>query len=417
MKVLLVTPYSPLARHDHAANDLAMPLVRTLAPYVDLHVYAPGQRNGCQRDWQLDGITFHAGSPVRQSRLNRLGVYPYGARASWSARSTKESIALARRLRPDIVHAEYWAAVEPLFKLRHEMPTSLAPHDVPDDGMTIPPAGQSFYRRCLDRLELTKRRRVAYALTTKIDSLLLFSERDRQKLDGSPCLINVAPPGLNPPAMSWSGGEPHVAVFGGAMWRLENESTAVYLARDVMPLVRDAIPDAQLRIFGSRPTETVRALGNQPGITVLGAVSDYDGQFCDAQVTLAPSMTEAGILMKSLRAMAVGSPVVLNGASARPIMGLEPGIHALVGHTARELADHVVTLMSNTSRGAEIGQSARAFVLETYGWDRTVAAYLAAFHQLAGTSPPRPCPQHVSGARQPAPRWYRTASQGYGREG
>ncbi|GAA2411588.1 glycosyltransferase family 4 protein [Mycolicibacterium llatzerense] len=403
MKILLVTPYSPLARHDHAANDLAMPLVEALAPHIDLHVYAPGQRNGHLRDWQIDGVTFHAGSPVRLSRRNRLGVYPYGARASWSAQSTKETVALARRLRPDIVHAEYWAAVEPLFKLHREMPTSLAPHDVPDDGMTIPPAGQSLYQRCLDRHELAKRRRVARALTTKIDSLLLFSEGDRNKLEGSQCLINVAPPGLTPPTTSWSGGEAHVAAFGGAMWRLENESTAIHLARDIMPLVRDSVPDAQLRIFGARPTKTVRALGNQPGITVLGEVTDYDGQFCDAQVALAPSMTEAGILIKSMRAMAMGCPVVLNGASARPIVGLEPGVHALVGHTPREFADHVITLMSDASRAARIGQSARSFVLENYGWDRSVAAYLAAFHQLVRAAPSSGFTRPVSEARHPAP--------------
>lgn len=396
MKVLLVTPYSPLAHHDHAANDLAMPLVNALAPLIDLHVYAPGQRKGHLRDWQIDGVTFHAGSPVRQSRRNRLGLYPYGARASWAARSTRESIALARQLRPDVIHAEYWAAAEPLFKLRGEVPTSLAPHDVPDDGMTIPSIGQSIYQRCLDRHELAKRRRVASALTTKIDSLLLFSEVDRAKLEGSQCLINVAPPGLNPPATAWSGGETHVAAFGGAMWRLENEATAIYLVRDVMPLVRDAIPDAQLRIFGARPTDRVRALGNQPGITVVGEVADYDGQFRDAQVALAPSMTEAGILIKSMRAMAMGCPAVLNRASARPIVGLKSGVHALVGHTSRELADHVISMMTDTSRAVRIGRSARDFVLENYGWDQSGAAYLAAFRQLVRESQACRFPQPAS---------------------
>ncbi|MEN4448216.1 glycosyltransferase [Mycobacterium sp. SM3041] len=249
--------------------------------------------------------------------------------------------------------------------------------------MVIPRSGQSIYRRCLDYHELTKTRRIVNALTTEIDSIVVFSETDMHKVQNARGTVNIIPPGLDAPTTTWSRGHSHLAVFGGAMWRLENEATAIYLAQQVMPLVRKSVPDAELRIFGARPSQAVRALGRQPGITITGEVADYDAEFRHAQVALAPSMVEAGILIKSLRAMAMGCPVVLNRASARPLTGLQPGTQALVGDSPSEIAEHIVGLMLDGARAQRIGNSARSFVSANYGWDRSATAYLAAFEKLA----------------------------------
>jgi glycosyltransferase involved in cell wall biosynthesis len=381
-KVLMLTPYSPLLHHDHAANDIALPLVEALAPLMDLHVYAPGQQNGALTSWQTDGVTYYAGSPVHLTQLDRFGSYPYAARGSWSRRSTKEAIAVANKVRPDILHAEYVQAAEPLLRSAQPAPTSITLHDLPGEVAVQPRADLSRLRYWLQQLERRKTQRTKDAIVRKIDALCVRSERDRGKVTGAHGIVEIAPVGLNPPAVGWLGDRPHVAAFGGAMWRSENELTAIYLAREVMPLVRQRVPDAELRIFGARPTAAVRALDSEPGITVLGEVADYDDEFRRAGVTLAPAMVEAGLLMKAIRAMAMGCPVVLNSASAGPIVGLRDGVHGLVGDSSLELAARVVELMQDGTHGHELGQAARSLVLPHFSWQRTVDVYRGVFDQL-----------------------------------
>lgn len=382
MKVLLVTPYSPLASHDHAANDLAPFLVRALSQVTDLHVYAAGQQHGALQTWRVEDVTYYAGSPVKLRQVDRFERYPYAARASWSRRSTREAVAIAEALSPDILHAEYSQAAEPLLRAHHVAPTSLTLHDLPGEAAVRPRDELSAARYAMQRLERAKTMRLREAIFEQTDALFVFNERDKAKAARARGPVRVAPVGVTPPDQSWIGDRSHTAAFGGAMWRLENEVTAVYLAREVMPLVRAQIPDAQLRIFGARPGPQVRALESHPEVTVVGEVDDYDAEFRHAAITLAPAMVDAGVLMKALRAMAMGCPVVLNEASAGPIVGLESGAHALVGASAAEIARHVVELMNNREYAGTLGRAARDLVRRHFSWERTVEVYLAAWQQL-----------------------------------
>lgn len=380
MRVVLLTPYSPLLNHDHAANDLALPLVKALAPFMDLHVYAPGQRNGALTSWPVDGVTYHAGSPVHVSRLDRFERYPYACRGSWSRKSTKEALAIVQKVHPDILHAEYYQAAEPLLHSEHSARTSITLHDLPGEGAVQPSA--DTLRHWLQELEGIKTRHVKNAIVNRIDALFVRSERDRDKIAGARGIVEIAPVGLNPPAAGWLGDRPHVAAFGGAMWRSQNEATAIYLAREVMPLVRQRVPDAQLRIFGARPTAAVRALNTQPGVSVVGEVADYDDEFRRAGVTLAPAMVDAGLLMKAIRPMAMGCPVALNSASADSIVGLTNGVHALVADRPDELAACVVELMQDNARARKLGQMAMGLVRAHFSWEHTIEVYRGVFEQL-----------------------------------
>ncbi|MHA3024401.1 glycosyltransferase [Mycobacterium sp. BMJ-28] len=383
MRVLLLTPFSPLVAHDHAGNDLALPLVTSLAPFMDLHVYAPGQQLGHARSWQVDGVTYHQGATIQRSRLERLRTYPYAARASWSRKSTEEAAALIRALRPDIAHGEYWQCAEPLLQSGARTRTSITLHDVPGEvDLSVLP-DSSRLARYLHRYENWKTIRVRRRILSELDAVFTLSELDGAKVAEARGVVTVASVGVEVSGDPWRGDRQHVVAFGGAMWRLENQAAAEYLARRVLPLVRCTVADAELRIFGARPNADVRALSSEPGVTVVGEVEDYDDEFRRAGVTVAPAMVNAGVLMKAIRPMAMGCPVVLNGASARQIAGLVPGQHALVGGGPEELAAHISTLMQDRSRAHSLGQSASALVLDAYSWSRTAAVYKGVFEKLA----------------------------------
>jgi glycosyltransferase involved in cell wall biosynthesis len=382
LKVLLISPYSPLANHDHAANDLALPLVKALAPLMELHVYAPGQNFGNRSYWENEGITFHSGTRFRSRQSDRLDTYPYSFRGSWSRYSTQETIALVNKIQPEILHAEYVQAAEPLFSCAINTKTSVTLHDA----TVVLPKSTGFSpihpRELLRKLENAKIKRTMSKVLNDVDLLFVRSDREKQRVLNASGNVEVATVGLESPNYGWIGDRLNTASFGGALWRVENELIAVYLAQTIMPLVRQRIPSAELRIFGARPTTAVRELERLHGVNIIGEVDDYEEEFRRSSVTLAPSLVDVGLLMKAIRAMSVGAPIVLNTASAEPIAGLIPGVHALVADGPDEYAAHVVKLMQDKENARELGANARNLVRQNFNWKQTANDYHRSFERL-----------------------------------
>jgi len=102
-----------------------------------------------------------------------------------------------------------------------------------------------------------------------------------------------------------------IVVFCGVMNYPPNVDGAVWLARDIWPLVQRARPDARLEIVGSHPTAAVRGLASaSAGVTVTGHVADVRAHLWQAAVAAAPLRTARGVQNKVLEAVAAGLPVV-----------------------------------------------------------------------------------------------------------
>ena len=90
-----------------------------------------------------------------------------------------------------------------------------------------------------------------------------------------------------------------------------NEEGAVWLARDVWPLVRRARPDARLSLVGSSPTRRVQQLESAREVVVTGHVDDVRPHLWQAAVAAAPLLTARGVQNKVLEAVAAGLPTVV----------------------------------------------------------------------------------------------------------
>jgi polysaccharide biosynthesis protein PslH len=108
--------------------------------------------------------------------------------------------------------------------------------------------------------------------------------------------------------------EPRV-VFTGIMNYQPNADAAVWLAREIWPMVREQRPDAALDIVGAFPTAAVQALHDEPaGVTVTGSVPDVRPYLWRARVAAAPLRVARGVQNKVLEAAAAGLPSVVTSA-------------------------------------------------------------------------------------------------------
>lgn len=106
------------------------------------------------------------------------------------------------------------------------------------------------------------------------DTYSLVSAADRQApgLEGAAIIQN----GVDVEAFPFrdTADRQPVMIFCGNLGYFHNIAPAVFVATEVLPLVRQHVPAATVRIVGARPAAAVRQLRSLDGVEVFGDVPD-----------------------------------------------------------------------------------------------------------------------------------------------
>ncbi|MEU7930709.1 glycosyltransferase [Micromonospora echinofusca] len=377
MRVLLLTPFAPNAHHYHAAADTIVQLTPRLAEQVDLFVYSPEHTAPTEPD-DLKYTLLPATVTARPSHRDRLRLEPAWLRQAWPREATREAAELIRRIRPDVVHSEYLQSAEVV----GIGPASvLGLHDITEKVMLESYRASSGLERPYRLVELLRTRRFERAAIRQADAVITLSDADFAVAAARNPNTVLARPGIHVGDRSWSpppATERPRLVFAGAMWRRANALVAQFLAREVMPLVWQSLPQAELRIVGAEPSADVVGLGESDSrVVVTGAVPDLRSEMLDAHAVVVPSIVGGGVLMKVAHAMALGCPVITSEGPAASVRGDASMLYT--ASTADEIAVAVRAAVESPDDAAERGRRARAHIERTFRWDDTVRSYLDAY--------------------------------------
>jgi polysaccharide biosynthesis protein PslH len=166
--------------------------------------------------------------------------------------------------------------------------------------------------------------------------------------------------------------KPNVIVFVGRMDYFPNIDAMLYFTKDIFPIIRRSIPDAELRIVGSNPNGAVRDLAAIPGVTVTGHVPDVRPHLDEAVVAVAPLRLARGTQNKILEAMAMSIPVVATSAAAKGIDAI-PGRHLAVGDSPGEFAARVIELLRSPDLRAQLSLAGCRQVEKGHAWPNSLA--------------------------------------------
>ncbi len=210
--------------------------------------------------------------------------------------------------------------------------------------------------------------------------------------------VRVNPYGIELPAAADPAREqPGTILFAGTFAHLPNRDAARWLAREIMPALRSAQPEAELRIAGKSPPPEVRDLAG-PGVEVIADPASMDPHLEAAAVIVAPVRSGGGMRFKVLEALALGKAMVTTPLGTEGFAGFDQEPPLLVADDTEGFAAAIAGLLADPGRRLELARSAREFVRRHHGpqaWARRLeAVYEEAQSAAQNSSPQTSCRQH-----------------------
>jgi polysaccharide biosynthesis protein PslH len=322
--------------------------------------------------------------PPEQRGLPRLvsHVRSLAARRPLQARALTQSLrgplaAELERFRPEVVHVTA-ESLAPLGADLDGEPSILAALDAQHLNQRARMLAASGLRRQVRRLDIANVARFEATEYERFRRVVLVSPEDAQAVERlNPRLRTaVIPNGVDVDryrALPGSVRDPNLVLFTGHFGYAPNVLAAEFLAREIMPLVRNAAPEARLALVGRQPPGRIHDLAGA-GIEVVGEVPEITPWLSRAGLYVCPMRSGTGIKNKLLEAMANGlaciaTPLALRGIAATP------GTHVEVAEVADALAARIVALVRDRRRAEELGEAAREFVVRAHSWSSVAEAY------------------------------------------
>jgi len=165
-------------------------------------------------------------------------------------------------------------------------------------------------------------------------------------------------------------------VFVGGYRHTPNVDAALWLVREIMPLVWQTLPDVPCVLVGSNMPDEVKQLAG-PRVQAVGYVPDVAEVYESALISVAPLRYGAGVKGKVLEAFAAGVPCVMTPTAAEGVL-LTPNLRGLVAEDAAGLARLIVLLHSQPDRVAAAAKAGQAMMSTAYSNDAVDHAIQAA---------------------------------------
>ncbi|NHN36707.1 glycosyltransferase [Pseudomaricurvus alcaniphilus] len=165
-------------------------------------------------------------------------------------------------------------------------------------------------------------------------------------------------------------------VFTGSLDWLPNEDALVHFIESIFPEIKATFQDVKLLVVGRKPPPRLERLVNgRADIELTGWVDDTRPYIAGSAVYIVPIRIGGGTRMKIYEALAMGKALVSTtiGAEGLPLVD---GEHFLNADEDGDFAKAVIGLLQDESRRLALGDNARNYVVEHFGWSKVAQTFL-----------------------------------------
>jgi glycosyltransferase involved in cell wall biosynthesis len=240
----------------------------------------------------------------------------------------------------------------------------------------------AFLYSLLQHLKLRRYERRTYG---RYDACVMVAQRDadivREACPGLP--IYFAHSGVNMAPLEKAAKEPNSVVFSGVMDYPPNADCVFYFANEILPLIREKVPEATFHVVGKNAGPKIRALAERPGVVVTGTVPDLIEYIRRMGIYVCPMRLGSGMKMKIVEALGAGLPVVTTSVGADGMDLLVAGRDFVVADGPAPFAAAVVELLKDEGARRRFGRSGRAAVQKAYTWEANARAWEKIIEEVA----------------------------------
>lgn len=275
---------------------------------------------------------------------------------------------LIEKHQPDILFGQLLRVAE---YIRHkDIPKAIDYQDVFSFGMKRRRDIASWITKPVFNMEYKRLCRYEAAIFDDFDVKAIISEPDRELIPHPKHdEILIIPNGVDHEYFKPQQQEKRYdIVFTGNMSYAPNVNAVEYLANEILPLVWKQLPDAKMYIAGATPDPKVKKTASEH-IVVSGWLDDIRDAYAQSRVFIAPMRIGTGLQNKLLEAMSMGIPAITTPL-ANASLGAKPNEEILIGSNAEELAQHIITLLTDKEKADRLAQAGFDFTNRVYDWGK-----------------------------------------------
>jgi glycosyltransferase involved in cell wall biosynthesis len=297
----------------------------------------------------------------------------------YNRRAAKKVDSVIAKHKPDILYGQLLRTAE---YIRHkDIPKAIDYQDIFSYGMKRRADIASPFMRPVFNMEYQRLKRYEAAIFEDFDVRSIISEPDRElfpheKRDE----ILIIPNGVDHDYFKPQEREKkYDLVFTGNMSYPPNVNAVEYLSHEILPIVWKTLPDVKLYIAGASPDPKVKKSASER-IIVSGWLDDIRDAYAQSRVFIAPMCIGTGLQNKLLEAMSMRLPAITSPL-ANASLGAKPNEEIMVGSNAQEMAQHIITLLTDKDKAEHLAQAGYDFTNRVYDWGKATERLEEAMNQ------------------------------------
>ncbi|MDQ5951789.1 MAG: polysaccharide biosynthesis protein PslH [Patescibacteria group bacterium] len=395
MKILMLTPYLPYPLHS-GGQIRTYNLLKQLSSKHQVTLFAlikddsekqhiPELKKYCHKV----NVFKRSKTPFTLKNIlsTALSTYPFLVIRNFVSEVTPAIKSELENEAYDLIHAETF------YMMPHLPPTSVPILMVEQ---TIEYLGYESYARNVNpfikpflNIDIKKIKKWEKYYWDFCNQLVVMSEDDKRFIAreiGSSTTIDVVENGVD---TGWFAEverkepkNPTVLSVGTFKW-LPNVEAVTFLAKNVWPLVKNAVPNAKLWIVGAYPTKDIEEYAEKDSdVTVTGNIPDIRDAFTQSHVLAAPVFSGKGTRYKILEALAAGTPVVATTTAVEGL-GVSHNNEVLITNDAETMAQYIIELFKSPDMRRKMAGKGKQYVIKNFDW-KLISQKLDSIYQKMG---------------------------------
>lgn len=399
MKILMLTLYLPYPPTS-GGQIRSFNLIKQMSKKHEITLYSIIKKGEEKYAKELEKYCkkviyfYRSDHPFRLKNVLRTGfsLYPFLVMRNFSDKGKQSLTALLKKESFDVIHVE-------TFYLYPHLPKTSTPVVLVDQTIEF-----EVYRHFVDHIKWWFLKPLLYIDVAKLrywevrfwreaNRVVAVSQDDKKVMQK--CVpgteVAVVP---NAPGDDLSGifekrskpnfKEPIIFFQSNFLW-MQNVEGAQILAKQVFPLIKAKIPSAQCLIVGQNTKGKLENLQGAGVKIVTLDTSDISGiiqAYTKGTVFLAPLWGPGGTRLKILSAMSTGIPVVTTPVGATGLDVID-NTHLLIGKSPKELAQKVISLLTDSSKYYLLQKNAKKLIEQKYSWQKIANDLSRVYEEVA----------------------------------